>query len=182
MTGTGFTLLAWNDLGMHCMDGDFSVFSILPPYNNLHAQLVDSTNNKLVTQGVSLTYEAMADEDGSINSISSTKTNFWQYVKHFFGVEPAPDTGLTGVRTAGTTPQPMTYDATKKQFIAEGIPITPYDDSFRKNPLSDGQGGGEGRHRQADRPGARGFSGLGRDELRQLPRLQLHQHGGQACG
>ena len=34
-----YTLLAWNDLGMHCMDGkDFSVFSILPPYNNLHAQ------------------------------------------------------------------------------------------------------------------------------------------------
>jgi len=34
-------LLAWNDLGMHCTDGtDFSVFAILPPYNNVHAQLV----------------------------------------------------------------------------------------------------------------------------------------------
>ncbi|MBD3800982.1 MAG: hypothetical protein IE886_05935, partial [Campylobacterales bacterium] len=40
-TTADYTLLAWNDLGMHCMDGkDFSVFSILPPYNNLNAQLI----------------------------------------------------------------------------------------------------------------------------------------------
>ncbi len=30
-------VIGWNDLGMHCMDGtDFSVFSILPPYNTSH--------------------------------------------------------------------------------------------------------------------------------------------------
>jgi len=28
-----FAVIAWNDLGMHCMDGDYSVFSLLPPYN-----------------------------------------------------------------------------------------------------------------------------------------------------
>ena len=45
------TLLAWNDLGMHCMDGnDYSVFSILPPYNNLHAQLKDK-NGDLISSG-----------------------------------------------------------------------------------------------------------------------------------
>jgi hypothetical protein len=33
--GAQYALLAWNDLGMHCMDRDFSIFSILPPYNNL---------------------------------------------------------------------------------------------------------------------------------------------------
>jgi len=27
------TLVGWNDLGMHCMDADYSVFSILPPFN-----------------------------------------------------------------------------------------------------------------------------------------------------
>ena len=41
-TAGTYSLLAWNDLGMHCVDGkDYSVFSILPPYNNLHAQLVN---------------------------------------------------------------------------------------------------------------------------------------------
>ncbi len=28
-----YVLMGWNDLGMHCVDGnDYSVFSILPPY------------------------------------------------------------------------------------------------------------------------------------------------------
>jgi hypothetical protein len=58
-TGTGstgnYTLVAWNDLGMHCVDGkDYSVFSILPPYNNLHAHLISKTltSGKNITSGV----------------------------------------------------------------------------------------------------------------------------------
>jgi hypothetical protein len=82
-----YTLLAWNDLGMHCVDGkDYSVFSILPPYNNLHAQLVSKASGAMVTNGVSLTYEAMADATGSINTFSVGKTNFWTWVKSLFGV------------------------------------------------------------------------------------------------
>ena len=42
--GTGQTpaykILATNDLGMHCVDADFSVFSILPPYNVVNAQVI----------------------------------------------------------------------------------------------------------------------------------------------
>ena len=37
----GWTLVGWNNLGMHCMDDDYSVFSILPPYNTIDAQLID---------------------------------------------------------------------------------------------------------------------------------------------
>ena len=36
---TGWTVVAWNNLGMHCMDADFDVFSILPPYNTIQAQV-----------------------------------------------------------------------------------------------------------------------------------------------
>lgn len=130
---TTYKVIAWNDLGMHCMDGDYSVFSILPPYNNLHAQLVSNSSTQVVTQGVSLTYEALADPDGSINSISSTKTNFWQYVNKLFGAVLPLDEGLAGKRTASAVPQPMEYNATDKMFVAEGIPITPYDDAGKKN-------------------------------------------------
>ena len=35
-----FQVLAANDLGMHCMDREFSVFSILPPFNVVNAQVV----------------------------------------------------------------------------------------------------------------------------------------------
>jgi len=37
-----WTVLGWNDLGMHCMDSDYSVFSILPPLNNVRAQVIDA--------------------------------------------------------------------------------------------------------------------------------------------
>ena len=62
------TVVAWNDLGMHCVDGkDYSVFSILPPYNNLHAQIIQRnvSSSKVVTSGVTLTYQAVADATGS---------------------------------------------------------------------------------------------------------------------
>ena len=36
-----YKLLAWSELGMHCIDGkDYSIFSVLPPYNVVHAQLI----------------------------------------------------------------------------------------------------------------------------------------------
>lgn len=129
-----YTLTAWNDLGMHCMDGDYSVFSILPPYNNLHAQIVDKNNNKLAGEGLMLTYEAMADASGSINSYSSNKTNFWQFAKPLFNADLPANIGLTGNPAPSSIPALMTFDSASRTFKAEGIPITPYDDTLTKNP------------------------------------------------
>ena len=126
-------LTAWNDLGMHCMDGnDFSIFSILPPYNNLHAQLKDK-NGGLITSGVTITYEAIQGTDGKINTSSSDKTNFWNYSKKLFGATLATNTGLTGLKTPSRTPQPMSFNTTHQWWEAEGLPITPYNDDGTKN-------------------------------------------------
>ncbi|WP_445369223.1 hypothetical protein ACH5Y9_08155 [Methylomonas sp. BW4-1] len=139
-----YTLLAWNDLGMHCMDGlDFSVFAILPPYNTLHAQLKDK-NGKLVSSNVLLTYEAVVDSSGSINTSSANKTNFWSWVGELVGLNPAPDVGVNldglasgnpmpGNKTPSLTPAPMTYNTAFGWFEAEGIPVTPFDDKGNKN-------------------------------------------------
>ena len=131
-----YTLLAWNDLGMHCFDGsDFSVFSILPPYNNLNAQLIlkDGTSNKHITSGVTITYESLA-YNGAINTISSTKTNFWDYVSSLFpGANPAPDVGLVGNRTPSLTPSAMSYNPAHEWWEAEGIPIVNRDDNNATN-------------------------------------------------
>ena len=48
---TGWTVVAWNNLGMHCMDADFSVFAILPPYNTIQAQVIDASG-RLVKSGL----------------------------------------------------------------------------------------------------------------------------------
>jgi len=130
-----YTLTAWNDLGMHCMDGkDFSVFSVLPPYNNLHAQLKYTGAVGLIDKNVTITYEAIADANGSINTTSVTKTNFWTHVQKLFGVSLAPDVGLTGNPTPSTTPSAMTFNITNQWWEADAIPLTPYnDDNITKN-------------------------------------------------
>ena len=136
-----YTLLAWNDLGMHCMDGsDFSVFTILPPYNNLNAQLITKTgtSNKHITNGVILTYESY-DYNNSINTISSTKTNFWSYATSLFPTSlfpkssNTPDVGLQGNKMASTTPEPLTYSSTFNWFEAMAIPIINRDDTNTTN-------------------------------------------------
>lgn len=133
-TAGSFAVIAWNDLGMHCMDGkDYSMFSILPPYNNLHAQLVNTSTGKAVTSGVTLTYEAVADPTGSINTSSSGKTNFWQWAQSLYGASPAANVGLTGNATPSTSPKPLALDSANGWFEASGIPITPYDDNGVKN-------------------------------------------------
>jgi hypothetical protein len=139
-----YVVLAWNDLGMHCMDGkDYSVFSILPPYNNLHAQVVrvDVTSGKLVNAStpLTLTYEAVADTANSSNTMSSTKTNFWTWVGKLYGANPELDHGLNlgdpniSNPTPSHTPAGLTYGTAQAWWHAEGIPITPYPDDYATN-------------------------------------------------
>lgn len=130
-----YAVTAWSELGMHCMDGkDYSVFAVLPPYNTIHAQVVLRADPPSIPVGVTVTYEAVADSSGSRNTSSSDKTNFWTYVKTLFGSNPGPDVGLTGAQVQSTTPHPLTWNTTAKQWDAVGIPTTPYDDSGTRNP------------------------------------------------
>src|SRR5690242_18251384 len=82
-----WVLIGWNNLGMHCMDPDYAIFALLPPYNTIYAQLI-SADGSLVRDpaglGISVTYEAVADPDGSINSTSVGKTNFWEHAEDLF--------------------------------------------------------------------------------------------------
>jgi hypothetical protein len=133
-------LLGWNNLGMHCMDSDYSVFSILPPYNTIDAQLI--VGGKLVTNGsgYAVTYQAVADPDGSINKTSAGKGNWLQFAPLLYGGVAAdqglPFPGPESFWMPGTnnTPQGMVFDPGFDWFQAYGVPITPYDDAGNKNP------------------------------------------------
>lgn len=131
-----FRVLAWNNLGMHCMDDDFSVFSLLPPFNTLEAQVI--RDGALVTDsaGLVVTYRAIADPDGSINATSAGKTNFWDHAFDLFGASLAVDAGLAGnaMPGAANTPRAMAFDAARAVWSAAGIPITPIDDDGQANP------------------------------------------------
>ena len=47
-------------------------------------------------KGMTVTYEAVADPDGSINRTSVGKGNFYQYVQRLYGAALKPDAGLAG--------------------------------------------------------------------------------------
>ncbi|MEO8508762.1 MAG: cytochrome C [Betaproteobacteria bacterium] len=85
-------VLASNDLGMHCADLDYQIFSILPPFNVVRAQVVQtgtSTAKPRLLSGADadVSYRATSSSvdpagAGSINTTSNlapvgTKSNFW---------------------------------------------------------------------------------------------------------
>ncbi len=131
----GTHLFAWNDLGMHCADSDFSIFTLLPPFNDLNAQLVvngqlvNATNNSRY----SLTYASTPDPTGSINTYSHGKSNFWDYDLPLFGADLTPDFGLTGFPTPSLTPARLAWSPDFNWYEATGIPITPNDDNLKTN-------------------------------------------------
>jgi len=121
---------------MHCMDGkDYSTFSVLPPYNVIHAQLLKKGSPPVaVTSGVTLTYQATADATGSINTTSASKTNFWNYVKLLFLTNPAGNTGIAGYKVQSRTPHALTFNASAGYWEAVGVPTIGYDDAGKFNP------------------------------------------------
>ena len=134
-----WTVVAWNNLGMHCMDDDYSVFSILPPFNTINAQVMDAAGH-LITDpagaGITVTYEAVANPDGSINTTALGKTNFYDFAAVLYGAAVTTDQGLAGKSMPGAanTPQTMNWVSGLSWFEATGIPICPTDDAGRKNP------------------------------------------------
>ena len=132
--GTAFKLTGWNDLGMHCDDGqDYSVFAVLPPYNTIHAHLMDSAGKLVIDPaGYTVTYQAINDPlTNTMNTTSAPKTNFWQYAAALGFGALANDVGLKGFAMpgAGNTPQGMKFSVTDNTWLAEGIPMTNYADA-----------------------------------------------------
>lgn len=114
-------IIGWNDLGMHCSNKDFSTFVVLPPFNNVRAQVIrvgDAvTIPAVVTADVNVTFEIPG------NTYSIGKTDFWDYEDQIFGINLPDNVGLTGNGLTGDMAVNENY------FYATGIPITPYQDA-----------------------------------------------------
>jgi hypothetical protein len=127
-----YTLLAINDLGMHCGDLDTRVSSILPPFNVLHAQVVERGVNglpRVMNEGeVELFYSAASNPDdpaiakvASGQALSSVindngvdkvyKTNFWDIASQAYG--PFYPEGILDAF----------YDSTPANNVDIGLPV-----------------------------------------------------------
>ena len=129
--GGKYVVFAWNNLGMHCLNDTYDQAVILPPYNTLWVQVVHKGNPpEIVTSGLTVEYAI------DLNTYSYGKRDYGQFwdnaVKLFgplLGITSLPrDIGLTGLGLTGT----MSREA--DHFIAEGIPVTPVNDTGAWNP------------------------------------------------
>ena len=116
-----YIIIGWNDLGMHCSNKYYSTFVVLPPYNNIRAQVIQVGDSNhlpvVVTSDFQVTYEIPG------NTYSVGKTDFWDYEDQLFGVNLPPNIGLTGVGLTGN------MDTTENYYHVEGVPLTPYQDN-----------------------------------------------------
>jgi len=132
LTSGELVVFGYNDLGMHCMNMDFSEFMILPPFNTLHALVVDRSGARprIVQEGVEISYRIPS------KTTSVDKTNFWDYAQHLFGLDAPlpPDMGLTGNGLTGV--MTSLAAAGRSDWSATGIPITPLADDMTKAPLA----------------------------------------------
>ncbi|MGE5509479.1 MAG: hypothetical protein ACM3RP_13500 [Chitinophagales bacterium] len=120
-----YVILAYTELGMHCIQPDYSEFFILPPGVNLRAQVFDRKNGgKPVTRGIVVEYEVKN------NTYSLGKSNFWRYAASY-GYPLVPEAGLTGLGLKGR----MYADPSGRYWKADFLPVLPYaDDATLVNP------------------------------------------------
>jgi hypothetical protein len=118
----GMVAFAWNNLGMHCYQSDYSQFLILPPYNVFWTQVIARGDDpSIVTSGITANY--------SLPQVTrpAEHTNFWDFAAAY-GWKLAAGTGLTGKGITGT------LDAQGDHFIAEGVPVVDFIDDGTWDP------------------------------------------------
>jgi hypothetical protein len=116
---SNYSVLAINDLGMHCGDLDTRIASILPPFQVLLAQVIQKGSSPVLNPaGVSVEYSAAYNPNdpilGSANALtglkldgSTYKTNFWATI-NLGAYDPFYPGGL------GITP-----------LASDGFPVSP---------------------------------------------------------
>ena len=121
---TPYVVFGYNDLGMHCMNGDYSEMLVLPPFNTLRAQILRrGTEPDMITSSGDVIVRYFTPTV----THAADKSNFWRYPT--LGAI-APNMGVAGYGLRGT----MGRTSGENDWNAVGIPMIPIEDSGRDNP------------------------------------------------
>ncbi len=122
-----FVLLAWSEMGMHCVSDCDEFFSFMPPGNTLQAQLISrGPLPGRITSGVNISYKTPAQ-----HANPEIHTSFWDYAAKLYGTELENNVGLTGNAAVGGT---FTFDPEWERYEAKAIPLLPYRDDGGFDP------------------------------------------------
>lgn len=132
LTGT-YVVLAWNDLGMHCLNPSYDTAVILPPYNTVWAQVVKRGNPpSIITNGLTVEYRILNNTSSANKGLFG---QFWQYAQQLFGVSPAIDKGLNLDDPTVSNGLSGTMLSKGDHFQVSGIPVVPFEDGSNvRNP------------------------------------------------
>ena len=133
---TQYVVVAWNDLGMHCLNPSYDTAVILPPYNTIWAQVIRrGTTPQVITSGISIDYRII-NNTTSVSSVKGTFAQFWDPVlmNKLFGTVLTPDTGLNLVDPNLHNSLTGTMVQMGNHYQVNGIPVTPVNDFGVKNP------------------------------------------------
>jgi hypothetical protein len=126
-TSAAYIVVAWNDLGMHCLNPTYDTAVILPPYNTVWAQVIQrGTPPKVVTSGITVEYSI---ENNTYSYGKRSYGQFWDNMLQLFGVSLPNNTGLNLEDPAIHNGLSGTMVVKGNHFQVNGIPVTPVDDS-----------------------------------------------------
>ncbi len=132
-----YIVLAWNDLGMHCLNPTYDQAVILPPYNVLWAQVIRRGNPPaVVTENLAVSYRVVDNTSsyGKTDSFGGAFAQFWDNAQKLFGVNLAHDTGLNLETPSVHNGLSGTMAAKGDHFQVNGIPLTPVLDNGTWTP------------------------------------------------
>jgi hypothetical protein len=121
-----YVLLSWNNLGMHCVSDSDPFWILLPPANDLFAQLIKRGDSpEVITAGVELSYQVEEGFEHSENHV-----RFWEFADKLLGADLAPGVGVGGLKVSDV----MKLEEENNAFSAPFIPVVPYMDDGSYNP------------------------------------------------
>jgi|WetSurMetagenome_2_1015567.scaffolds.fasta_scaffold52662_1 hypothetical protein len=137
VTTGSYVVLAWNDLGMHCLNPTYDQLVILPPYNTIWAQVIQRGNPpQIVTTGITVDYSIINNTD-SYGKLSYGQ--FWDNVVALFGAGAAGLPHNYGLNLAFPNIHHTltgTMEMVDDHFQVNGIPVVPLEDgATTKNPF-----------------------------------------------
>jgi len=131
-TAMSYVALAWNDLGMHCLNPTYDKAVILPPYNTVWVQVVKRGDPpQIVTAGLTVEYSL---QNNTCSYGKRSYGQFWDNMPLLFGVSLPHDRGLNLEDPDIHNGLSGTMVVKGDHFQANGIPVVPVDDSLTFNP------------------------------------------------
>jgi hypothetical protein len=133
-----YVVFAWNDLGMHCLNPSYDTAVILPPYNNLVAQVIERGDPpRIVTTGIDVSYRLIDNTTsmGKTDDYGGDFSQFWTNAPKLFGTTLANDTGLNLVEPSRHNGLSGTMVPSSDHFEANGVPVVPVLDNGTWDPF-----------------------------------------------